>query len=84
MFQTQSCAGCHTVRGTEANGTTGPDLTDFGGRSTIAALTVANTSAQLERWITDPQDVKPGALMPGTQLDHDDLVALVAYLESLR
>ncbi len=31
-FTSSACAGCHTVRGTPAQGTTGPDLTDIGSR----------------------------------------------------
>jgi cytochrome c oxidase subunit 2 len=84
LFQRLPCAGCHNVRGTEARGTVGPDLTDVGSRATIAAGTVENTSRNLARWIRDAQSVKPGALMPDLTLSDDDTRALVAYLESLR
>ena len=83
-FQALPCAGCHTVRGTEARGKVGPDLTDFGSRATIGAGTRANTPENLERWIQNAQSVKPGALMPDLTLSDDDVRALVAYLESLR
>jgi cytochrome c oxidase subunit 2 len=84
VFETQTCAGCHRVRGTAAAGNVGPDLTHFGGRATIGAGVLPMSAANLGRWITDPQSVKPGAAMPPTTLAPDELTALVAYLEGLR
>jgi cytochrome c oxidase subunit 2 len=83
-FVRSSCAGCHTIRGTDAHGILGPDLTDFGGRSSIGAKTVPNDRGHLEGWIADPQSIKPGALMPPSSLEPDELTAIVAYLESLK
>ena len=83
VFLDSSCVGCHTIRGTDADGSLGPDLTHLASRDTIAAGTLPNDAAVLERWITDPQGVKPGADMPPTRLSPQDLRALVAYLESL-
>jgi cytochrome c oxidase subunit 2 len=84
IFETQTCAGCHRIRGTAAAGNVGPDLTHFGGRATIGAGVLPMSAANLGRWITDPQSVKPGAAMPPTTLAADQLAALVAYLEGLR
>jgi cytochrome c oxidase subunit 2 len=84
VFNRESCAGCHTVRGTQAMGTIGPDLSDFGARRSIGSMTIANSGAELSRWITDPGGVKPGTLMPPTALSPDDLAAVVAYLEGLK
>jgi cytochrome c oxidase subunit 2 len=84
VFNRESCAGCHTVRGTQAMGTIGPDLSDFGARRSIGSMTIANGGAELSRWITDPGGVKPGTLMPPTALSPDDLAAVVAYLEGLK
>ncbi|HJP66515.1 MAG TPA: cytochrome c oxidase subunit II [Actinomycetota bacterium] len=84
VFMRESCAGCHTIRGTQATGTTGPDLTYFGSRASIGALTLPNTPGNLARWITDPQSIKPGNLMPPTDLSPRDLSALVTYLEGLK
>jgi cytochrome c oxidase subunit 2 len=78
------CALCHTVRGTTAGARTGPDLTHFASRSTIAAGTIPNTRGYLAGWIADPQRLKPGSRMPATGLSPEDLQAVVAYLESLR
>jgi cytochrome c oxidase subunit 2 len=84
VFTREACAGCHTVKGTQATGTVGPDLSDFGSRRSIASLTVANTSANLSRWIADPESIKPGNLMPPTALSDADRAAVVAYLEGLK
>jgi len=84
VFVRSACAGCHTIRGTDARGVLGPDLTDFGGRQSIGAKTVPNDRARLEGWIADPRSIKPGVLMPPTALEPDELQALVAYLESLK
>ncbi len=84
VFQREPCGGCHTVEGTPAKGTRGPELTYFGGRRTIAAATIPNDPKELAAWIRDPQDVKRGAEMPPNGMSAEDLDALVAYLESMR
>jgi cytochrome c oxidase subunit 2 len=84
VFQRESCAGCHTIRGTAAEGTVGPDLTDFGERTTIGARTLANTPENLASWIADAQQAKPGALMPPIELSERDVHNIVDYLETLK
>ncbi len=84
VFTREACAGCHTIRGTQATGTVGPDLSDFGSRRWIGSVTVANTAANLARWIADPESIKPGNLMPPTSLSSDDRDAIAAYLEGLK
>lgn len=83
VFLDSACAGCHTVRGTSANGTLGPDLTHLASRETLAADTLPNTRGNLERWVADPQSVKPGAAMPPIELSPEELQALLDYLEGL-
>lgn len=79
------CAACHTVRGTKAAGTAGPDLTLFGNRTTLGAASLPNTPVNLRTWIRAAPDLKPDVRMPAfAQLSDEDLDALVAYLESLR
>ncbi len=80
----QSCGGCHSVAGTAAKGTSGPDLTHFGSRLSLGANTLPNTPENLARWIADPQEVKPGNLMPTAKLDGATVDQLVAYLENLK
>ncbi|MEF0942442.1 cytochrome c oxidase subunit II [Rhizobium sp. BR 362] len=84
LFMRKPCAACHTIRGTEASGSTGPDLTHVGSRETIAAGLLDNTRGSLAAWIADPQTLKPGNNMPMVPLSSDELRQLSAYMESLR
>ena len=84
LFENGSCAGCHAVAGTAATATFGPDLSHFGSRQTIAALTLPNDPDHLARWLAHTQDVKPGARMPDIDLTAAEIQQLVAYLESTR
>jgi len=84
VFESGSCATCHAISGTTAQGTIGPDLTHLASRHSIAAGTLAPTRANLAGWIVDPQRIKPGVLMPSNGLEPADLHALLAYLGSLR
>jgi cytochrome c oxidase subunit 2 len=79
-----ACARCHAIRGTAAQGTVGPDLTHVGSRTALAALTIPNTPAEMLRWISDPQSVKPEAKMPALHLSPGQFRDIVAYLEGLR
>jgi cytochrome c oxidase subunit II len=83
-LEQNSCAACHTVRGTTARGTLGPDLTHFGSRRTIGAGALPNTRGNLGGWIVNSQTVKPGNRMPPQPLTSEELQALLAYLESLK
>lgn len=84
VFMARQCAACHTVRGTEASGTAGPDLTHIGSRRTIAAGLLDNTRGSIAAWIADPQTLKPGNNMPLVALSGDELRQLSAYMESLK
>ncbi len=85
VFQREACSGCHTIRGTSAYGTVGPDLTDVGSRERIGADTLLNTPKNMRDWIRDAQNFKPGIAMPSFRsLSDADVAALAAYLESLR
>lgn len=85
LFMAHGCSACHTVRGTPAAGSIGPDLTHVGGRLTVAAGTLANEPNALNRWITQTHEVKPGVLMPSFHmLPSEDVRALAAYLEGLK
>ncbi|SEK17125.1 MULTISPECIES: cytochrome c oxidase subunit II [unclassified Variovorax] len=84
LFMSSNCAQCHTVRGTAAAGSLGPDLTHVGSRALLAAGTVPNEPATLAAWIVDPQSLKPGSTMPSSRLAPDEVRALVAYLGGLQ
>jgi cytochrome c oxidase subunit 2 len=78
------CALCHAVRGTSAGAVSGPDLTHLMSRRTLAAGTLPNTPGSLAGWIQDPQDLKPGSLMPNQYLSAQQLSDVVSYLETLK
>ena len=84
VFLGNQCIMCHTIRGTPAGASAGPDLTHIGSSLTIAAGTLPNTKGNLAGWIVDPQRIKPGAQMPPIQLHPQDLQALLAYLQGLK
>jgi len=83
VFETQACVNCHTISGTVAKGTFGPDLTHLMSRTTIAAGAAMNTPDNLRSWIEDPNTFKPGALMPAMQLSDEQTNDVVAYLTTL-
>ena len=91
LFQSKTCAGCHTIRGHGAMGITGPELTHVGARTTIAGGLLENNADELHRWIHNPGDVKPGNkmwvngyLVNNIKLTSEDEASLVAYLQSLK
>jgi cytochrome c oxidase subunit 2 len=83
-FMAKQCAACHTIRGTSASGTSGPDLTHVGGRKYIAAGLLETTRGSLAAWIADPQTLKPGNNMPMVPLNAEELRSISAYLASLK
>lgn len=84
LFLDNSCANCHTIRGTNARGTFGPDLTHLMSRETIAAGAAKNTRENLVAWIDNPAVFKTGCHMPALKLTEDQVKSVVAYLETLR
>ena len=84
IFLTAICVNCHAVRGTAAAGTAGPDLTHVGTRATLGAGVLPNDVARMRAWVADPQQYKPGALMPRVPLSDAELDTLAAYLVSLK
>ncbi|MCL4544073.1 MAG: cytochrome c oxidase subunit II [Chloroflexi bacterium] len=94
-FKADGCSICHEignapVAGFPYNGLviTGPNLTHVGSRSTIVADQLQNTPANLERWLSAPDKIKPGNYMSvfihDGQLSPKDVQDITAYLESLK
>jgi cytochrome c oxidase subunit II len=84
IFLKGPCVLCHTVRGTDARGTVGPDLTHVAGRSTIAGF-LPRDLANLHAWVVNAPSLKPGTQMPAlNQFSGEELHDLVAYLQSLK
>jgi cytochrome c oxidase subunit 2 len=84
VFLSSPCVMCHTVRGTDAGASVGPDLTHVASRGTLAAGTLENTRGHLAGWVVDSQRIKPGNRMPPNNLEPADLQALLDYLQSLK
>ena len=79
-----ACPLCHTIRGTDAGGVMGPDLTHVGSRTSLAAGALENNRRNLATWIAEPQVIKPGNHMPAVGLDPRDLQSITAYLDGLK
>ena len=45
---------------------------------------VDNTPANLRRWLTDPQQVKPGVKMPDYKFNDAQVTQLADYFETLQ
>jgi cytochrome c oxidase subunit II len=84
VFLGKSCPLCHTIRGTDASGRVGPELTHVASRVRIAAETLPNDDDALRAWILDPHAFKPGVRMPQNPLTTDEADAIVAYLRGLK
>lgn len=84
IFMGLTCAGCHTIKGTVAMGRAGPDLTHLASRETLLSGKMENTDENLEKWLSHPQKIKPGAHMPDFIFNKDTITALVAYLHTLQ
>jgi cytochrome c oxidase subunit II len=84
LFLNGTCAMCHTIGGTKASATVGPNLTHVASRKLLGAASFENTPELLRRWIVDPQHFKPGVLMPQQTLRPDEVEALATYLGSLK
>jgi nitric oxide reductase subunit C len=69
----QLCVACHSLGG--EGGVVGPALDDVGSRRNYDNLVV---------WLTDPQKVKPGTLMPKLPLSEPDIAELASFLSQLK
>ncbi|HTE85408.1 MAG TPA: cytochrome c oxidase subunit II [Dehalococcoidia bacterium] len=86
-FFNNGCIGCHTINGTNAKGTVGPNLTHFASRASFEELgshMMDNNPDNVRRWITDPQGIKPGNDMKIGSLSSADVQALVNMLQGLK
>lgn len=83
-FLRSACPMCHTIDGTLAGATMGPNLTHVAGRTTLGAGSLPNVRGHLAGWIEDSQGIKPGNRMPPLPLRGPELQDLLAYLETLQ
>lgn len=85
LFAQGRCGACHTIRGTDASGTLGPDLTHVGSRLALGAGTLPNGPEALAAWIGHVQQIKPGSRMPAYRnYSAAELQDLAGYLAALR
>jgi cytochrome c oxidase subunit 2 len=84
-FMAHGCAACHSILGTEAAGTVGPDLSHVGSRERLGAGILPMNVDSIARFIREPDVIKPGARMPAFHmLPESDVAAIAAYLAGLR
>jgi nitric oxide reductase subunit C len=69
----QMCIACHSLAG--QGGVVGPALDGVGDRRSYENLVA---------WITDPQQLKPGTLMPKLPLTQADVVELASFLSKIK
>jgi len=67
------CSACHAVNG--SGGNVGPALDHVGNKFDVGYL---------NKWITDPQSVKPGTAMPQLNLSEAERTEVVQYLSGLK
>ncbi len=85
VFLEEGCGACHAVRGTEAVGQVGPDLTHVGSRESLGAGILEPTIANIADWVSHTDDLKPEVEMPAyDDLPDDELLALATYLKGLK
>jgi len=88
VFGSMACINCHAIKGTAGpspeTARFAPDLTHLAERVTLGAGVLANTPADLARWLKNPQAIKTGCHMPDAQLTDAQVADLVAYFETLR
>jgi len=84
LFMSKTCVQCHSIAGTCATARVAPDLTHISDRKTIGSGVIANNLDNLTKWIMDPQDFKPGCLMPNMRLTESEAHDIAVYLENLK
>ena len=84
LFLSMPCYNCHTIRGTPAHGTVGPDLTHLMSRRTLAAGVIPNDRSHLRAWVENPQAIKRDCHMPQIRMSPEQLDQIVDYLSTLK
>jgi cytochrome c oxidase subunit 2 len=83
LFFSTSCVNCHTIKGTEAQGKFGPDLTHLMSRETLGSGAALNAPETLRNWVRNPQRLKEGCYMPDMQITDEEVDQIVRYLRTL-
>ena len=95
LFKSKGCGACHAIKGYTGGAPDKPNLTNFGLRHSLAAGVLDMPmdepevrQANMERWLRDPQEVKPTNYMPTLWSEDDpnadeEIAAISAYLLNL-
>ena len=87
LFSSKGCIACHVAPGVPgATGTIGPSLAGIGDPAKKPRLTDggANTPEHIKAWIQNPQQLKPGTMMPNLGLSDKEASDLTALLLTLK
>ncbi|WP_236549761.1 cytochrome c oxidase subunit II [Profundibacterium mesophilum] len=85
IFFGEGCGACHALRGTQANGAVGPDLTHLATRESLAAAALPMNREALAKWVRNPETYKPGVKMPAyDHLSDEELDTLAGWLMELK
>jgi cytochrome c2 len=80
MFIQYGCGSCHALKTVRtATGMVGPPLDGVALRVIIGGH-LANTPANMEKWIRDPQHYAPGTAMPDLDVGGEDARDITAFL----
>jgi cytochrome c2 len=80
MFIQYGCGSCHGVKHVrKASGGVGPPLDGIPVRAVIAGK-LANSPANLQEWIRDPQRISPDTAMPDLNVGERDARDITAFL----
>jgi cytochrome c1 len=83
IIKENGCGSCHRIPGIAgANALVGPPLDHWSERAFIAG-TLSNSPENLARWLTSPQEIRPGTAMPTPGLSDQEVADVVAYLYSI-
>jgi cytochrome c len=80
LIDAYGCGSCHTIPGVDgADGRVGPKLSGLADAENIAGR-LENTPDNLVRWISHPQQVDPGNVMPDLGVPDAAARDIAAYL----
>jgi len=71
FYSKYSCQSCHQVDPKQDKGYIGPPLTQVGSRL---------DAAWIDRWLKNPQALRPGTIEPNQNMGDEDAAALTAFL----
>lgn len=83
LYSNLSCVTCHN-NGAGTGNDIGPNLQHVASRGALLTGILAMNEQNLYKWISGPQQIKPGAHMPDFKLPADSLKAIAHYLAQLK